>query len=101
MTNPEERKRAGQAVSDRIDEMNSTFAAVARAAGVGRSTVRGLARGDRWPREESRRRIAAAIGWPEGEIDRYVSPVDPAYLDRAPLIELAEALCRRLTRRIT
>lgn len=101
MTNPDERRRAGRAVSARIDEMHSTFAAVARAAGVSRSTVRDLARGERWPREESRQRIAAAIGWPEGEIDRYVSPVDPAYLDRAPLIDLAEALCRRITRRTT
>jgi transcriptional regulator with XRE-family HTH domain len=55
-------------VTERIAELHTTSAAVARSAGVSANTVRALAKGERWPHQDSRDRIAQALGWHPGDL---------------------------------
>ena len=65
---PEQRRRAGRAVAERIREMNATISAVARAARVDPGTLWGLIGGRTWPRDAIQTRIEEALGWDLGEI---------------------------------
>lgn len=94
---PEQRRRAGDAVAQRITEMRSSIPAVARKAGVDPTTVRSLVRGARWPNTSSRLRIADALEWPPGEIARRAL-VDVSDLAAYTTGELLAELTRRADR---
>lgn len=67
---PEERERAGRVITDRITELGSTVTHIAHKAGLDPRTLRAVISGQRWPRDETRARINAALDWPEGEVTR-------------------------------
>lgn len=67
---PEERRRAGLAVSERCDDRGLSHAEIAKAARIDRRTLEALISGRQWPRVEVRGRIEDALGWERGEILR-------------------------------
>lgn len=93
MSSPDERRRAGAAVSRRIVDLQTTPAAVARRAGVDPRTLRALITGTRWPRQSVRDRINTALHWPPGEIAARSSLREE--LQKFSSRELLEELCRR------
>jgi transcriptional regulator with XRE-family HTH domain len=68
--NPEERARAGRAVSERLTDLGRTARQLAAEAGVSLRTVRALLRGERMPQPDTRAHLEKALGWPPGEIWR-------------------------------
>lgn len=90
--NTEDRSRAGRAVAERITELHTTPAAVARKAGVSANTVRALVSGKRWPHQHTRERIALALGWRPGDLARRA--LDGTLADLTILDLLLEAVRR-------
>jgi transcriptional regulator with XRE-family HTH domain len=91
---PEERRRAGGAVAERMQELGLTAVQLAAKAGLDPSTVRAVLDGRRWPTERTRSRLAAALGWEVGEVARRaLSGHVP--LSEVPTERLLRELCRR------
>jgi hypothetical protein len=90
------RKRAGEAVGARLDELHLSAARAARDAGVDPKTVRGLVNGGSWPTATTRDLIEGALGWPAGEIVRHAIDGD-ASLATYSTSELLTELCRRMS----
>jgi transcriptional regulator with XRE-family HTH domain len=93
---PEERRRAGGAVAERMQELGMTVQETADKAGLDPRTVRRLLAGETWPRDETRRRILAALDLPSGQLVRRIWASD-VQLSDVPTAELAQELCKRLT----
>lgn len=91
---PEQRKRAGQAVAERLDQLGMTVPQLAAAAQVHPSTIRALLHGARWPADRTRDRLTAALQWPRGEIARRAVQ-DSEPLSRFTALDLLEELYRR------
>lgn len=92
---PEERRRAGGAVAERMKELGLTAPRLAEKAGVNVSTVRALINGRRTLHDATRSAINTALDWPDEELARRVWAV-PASLRDATTQDLAAELCRRL-----
>lgn len=67
---PEERRRAGATVKERLADRGLSRAEVARSARIDPRTLNGLISGRQWPRVEVRARIEKALDWERGEILR-------------------------------
>lgn len=67
---PEERRRAGRAVAERIERLGYTVPEVANASKIDARSLRALIAGQRWPTVAIRSRVEDAIEWPRGEILR-------------------------------
>lgn len=67
---PEERRRAGRAVEDRMTELGLNAAQVQAQAPVDNKTLASLIRGERDTSTAVRGRIEKVLGWPAGEIAR-------------------------------
>jgi transcriptional regulator with XRE-family HTH domain len=91
---PEERRRAGGAVAERMKELGLTAPRLAEKARVDPTTVRALITGTRWPRDDTRERITAALDWPPEEISRRVL-AGRVPLDDVATADLIRELCRR------
>lgn len=92
---PEERRRAGGAVAERMRELGLSVSELADKAGVDPTTVRALMAGTRWLRDDTRARIISALDWPPGEISRRVWAGRTVALAEAPTADLVRELCRR------
>lgn len=94
---PEQRRRAGKAVDDRIGEMASNPTAVARAAHVDPKTVRSLISGEHWPSDAVQERLERVLRWrPGGLHARSVRGGTDGALDALTDSELAAELLRRI-----
>lgn len=71
LNDPDDRalKRAGRAVAARRMELGASQASLAKAAGVDAKTLRSLERGERWPQDANRAKIATALQWRHGALD--------------------------------
>ncbi|GAB3211255.1 helix-turn-helix domain-containing protein [Nocardia tengchongensis] len=66
-------RRVGREVELRRAFLEIDQAALAREAMVDAKTVRGLERGERWPRTTSRAKIERALKWPTGRLDQLLA----------------------------
>lgn len=97
---PEQRRRAGRAVAERIEAMAATPTAIARLAGISPKTVTALIRGDTWPTEAVQERLEAVMGWRPGAlVVRAVRGGLDGALDALTDVELSAELTRRLVDR--
>jgi transcriptional regulator with XRE-family HTH domain len=69
MTEPA-RRRVSEALTCRMRALQLTTADLAAKAHVAPTTIRGILRGARWPRLDTRRAIEVAVGWPTDEFVR-------------------------------
>lgn len=96
---PDERRRAGRAVEQRMTDLGCTIAELAHKAGVDRKTVRALIAG-RPTSTRTRQAVAKALDWPPGEMLRRAVLTTPIVrggtaLDAFSTIELLEEILRR------
>lgn len=87
------RKRAGAAVRERLAALDLTIGEASRRAKVGTRTFGALIAGERWPTDETRRRIEMALNWPDGELLRRARgerPLLSVYSTAELLAELLE-----------
>lgn len=96
---PEQRRRAGLAVTERIESMSATPSAVARSAGISPNTLLALAHGKRWPSDEIQGRIESKLGWPGGEILRRAAGFGAKALCSFSDEDLLTELLRRAAKR--
>lgn len=97
---PEQRRRAGRAVAERIAAMSATPTAIAHRAGVSPKTVTALIRGETWPTDAVQERLEAAMGWRPGAlVVRSVRGGIDGALDALSDVELSAELTRRLVER--
>lgn len=97
---PEQRRRAGRAVAERIAAMSATPTAIARTARVSPNTLLAVIRGQRWPSDEVQARIEDALGWRSGGLTvRAVRGGVDGALDGLTDLDLATELARRLSER--
>jgi transcriptional regulator with XRE-family HTH domain len=93
---PDEQRRAGRAVADRMAELGMSVAELAEKAGVDPTTVRAFLAGRRWPHASTRAKVARALGWKLGDAAR--AAFQEQSLAHIPTRELVRELCRRLDR---
>lgn len=74
---PEERRRAGDAVEARRQELALTQHQLARRAHVASDRVGVIERAEEWPQTRTRKAIEAALGWREGTLLRIARGEDP------------------------
>lgn len=67
---PEERRRAGQAVRDRMVELDMNATEVQLAAGIDNKTLGSVLDGTRRPNTKTLGKIERALQWKPGEIER-------------------------------
>lgn len=91
----EQRRRAGQAVTERIRERGATVPAVARASRTDAKTLRRLMSGETTPRVSTQRAIEKALDWPPGEIERRGAGIVLRDLETISDRELIVELVRR------
>lgn len=92
---PDERRRAGEAVGNRMRELGLTVSELARMTQLDQRTIRRIISGETWPREETRQRIVASLGMSPGQLARQIWSTKMA-LTEVPTEELARELCKRL-----
>lgn len=95
MTRKPDRRKAGRAVAERMAQLHLSVPLVAEIAHVDATTLRRLLRGDVWPQEDTRRRIAVALRWPPAEIARIAETDDAADARTLTTAQLMTELCRR------
>ncbi|AZI62758.1 helix-turn-helix domain-containing protein [Rhodococcus qingshengii] len=71
------RIRVGDAVRDRRLRLRMDQADLAKEAEVDVKTVRSLEKGERWPRDSSRTKIEAALGWVPGTLGDLMQGLQP------------------------
>lgn len=92
---PEQKRRAGAAVSERIADRGLSRPDVARAAHIDPRTLTRFIAGEQWPRTEVRARIENVLGWAAGEIQRRARDGVESlsgYTERDLLVELQRRL---------
>jgi transcriptional regulator with XRE-family HTH domain len=91
---PEERERAAVVLRDRMTELGLTTTTLAAKAGVNESTVRRILRGQSDPSNDTRIRLAHALGWTLGTGMKLVNGA-PFDLSKIPTRQLVEELAQR------
>lgn len=77
--------RAGAAFAARRTELRLSQRELARTGVIGQANLIGFEKGRSWPREETRAKLEAAVGWPPGTLSKLNAgspPPDSAAIDR-------------------
>ena len=90
---PAERRRAAGVIRGRMAELDLTATELAEKADVSPSTIRRILKGQHSASDETRQRIAGALGWEVGEVLRRMSGVDLSAVPTELLLDELRARC--------